>query len=117
MIEDGGTWATVLESMKGNFPHLESLSVFWLNEHRSEEEWPRVHFSKLAENPTVPGSEQRRPSDGRLKSDSRLLKSLERPIRLMYWWLKGERRALSASYQGPGMDNFLNVLAETAEAL
>ena len=115
-VEDGGKWATVLESMKGNLPRLESLSLFWLKEHRSEE-WPLVVFSKLAENPAVPGSEERRPSDSRLKSDRRLVKSLERPIKLTYRWVCGERRVLSASYLGPGMDNFLNVLAKTAETL
>ncbi len=115
-IEVGGTWAIVLESMKGNFPRLESLSVFWLKEHRSEE-WPCVIFSKLAENPAVPGSEGRRSSDSRLESDSHLVKSLERPIKLTYRWLYGKGRVLSASYLGPGMDNFLNVLSETAETL
>ena len=115
-IEDGGTWATVLEGMKGNLPCLESLSIFWLKEHRSEE-WSRIIFSKLAKNPAVPGSEERKPSNGRLKSDSRLVKSLERPVKLTYRWLRGEERVLSASYMGPGMDNFLDVLVETAETL
>lgn len=115
-IENGGAWATVLESMKGNFPRLESLSVFWLKEHRSEK-WPRVIFSGLAEYPAVPGSETRRSSDGRLRSDSRQVKSLEQPINLTYWYLYGGRRVLSASYLGPGIDNFLNVLAESAEHL
>ena len=113
-IKGGGTWATVLKLMKGNLPCLASLLVFALQEHQADG-WSRVVFSKLAEYPALPGSEERRPGDGRLRSDSRRVNSLERPVQLTYQWLYGKRRVVSADYQGPGMDNFLDVLRESAE--
>ena len=115
-VADGGKWARVLESMKGNLPRLERLSLFWLKEDKSGKR-PFVVFSKLAENPILPGSAKRLPNGVYLKSDRRLIKSLERPIKLTYRWVGGKRRVFGASYIRPRMDNFLNVLAKTAETL
>lgn len=114
-IRDGGSWATIFGLVRGEFPSLQNVSVFWLKEHKSPGEWSRVTFTKLARYPAVPGPERRRLGDGRLKSNSRFLKPPKHPSSLIYWGRV--ESAVGVSYQGPAVDQFLNALAETVEAL
>ncbi len=111
-IEDGGKWATVLENMKGQLPRLENLLLFWLKEQTANR---RVIFSKMTRHPVVPGSEDCRPGDDRLRYDSHLLESVEEPIRLRYWG--GGRRVVGVEYRGTGIDHILSALADTAETV
>ncbi len=112
IIEDGGKWATVLETMEGQFPRLENLLLFWLKEQPANR---RVVFSNLTRHPVVPGSEDYRPGDNRLRYDSHLLESMEMPIRLIYWG--GGRRVVGVEYRGTGIDHVLSALADTAETV
>ena len=111
-IKYGGKWATVLENMKGQLPCLKNLLLFWLKEQTADQ---RVIFSKMTRHPVVPGSEDRRPGDDRLRYDSHLLESVEEPIRLRYWG--GGRRVVGIEYRGTGIGNVLTALADTVETV
>ena len=111
-VEDGGKWAAVLETIKDQMPKLENLSFFWLKERPSNR---RVSFSAMTRYPVVPGSEERRPGDGRLRFDSHKLDSVEEPIRFRYW---GARQSVAGvEYHGCGIEHVLSALAEAAETM
>ena len=110
-IENGGKWATVLRSMKGQLPRLENLSLFGLKEQTGD---GHVFFSKLASRPVVPTSKVYAPGY-RLISDSHLLEQVEEPVRLIYWG--GRRRVVGIEYHGTAINDVLSALADTAETI
>ena len=109
-LDDGGSWSSVLNSLSGNLPYLESFYIFFLRQSMPGRT-PFIRFDKLTEIPVVPGSEVL--LSGSLKHDSRLLPVLERPMELTYKF--GLRSVAAVKYLGPRMDVFLHVLAEAAE--
>ena len=111
-IEDGGKWAVVLDIIKGQMPELKSLSFFWLKQQPSNR---RVNFSTMTRYPVIPGSEDRRPGDNRLRFDSHKLDAVEEPIRFRYW---GARQSVvGVEYHGGKIEHVLSALAEAAETM
>ncbi|MCJ1280522.1 hypothetical protein MMC21_008351 [Puttea exsequens] len=115
-IKAGGSWNKFLESMRAEFPRLESLAL-----HMPRQQTQRGHngfkvmFPKLAENPRFPGSEEREFNGSNLIFDSRLVKPLARPVNLTCACQAGKTKVVSARYQGPDIDAFLSIIAATVE--
>ncbi|KAL8894758.1 MAG: hypothetical protein Q9207_008421 [Kuettlingeria erythrocarpa] len=110
-LANGGTWATVLENMKGQIPHLQYLLLFHL---KQETDNRRVIFSKMTRYPVVPEPEDPGP-DKRLRFDRRRIESVSEPITLRYWG--GGRRVAGVMYHGMGIDHVLRALADTVETM
>lgn len=110
-MENYGTWATVLENMKGQLPHLQNLLLVWL---KQENHYRRVIFSKMTRYPVVLSSEDPGPNR-RLSYDSRRIESVPELIRLRYWG--GGQRVVGVEYHGMGIDHVLGALADTVEAM
>ena len=109
IMENDGTWATVLENMKSQLPHLQNLLLFWLKQGTNNR---HVIFSKMTRYPVVPGSEYPGPNR-RLKYDRRRIESVSELIRLRY--SGGGRRVVGVEYHGMGIDHVLSALADTVE--
>nr|AUW30731.1 hypothetical protein [Cladonia uncialis subsp. uncialis] len=108
-LDDEGKWSTVLENMKGQFPQLQNLVLFWLKQGTNNS---RIIFSKLLKYPALPGSEVRGPND-RLKYDSRRIESMGDPIRLRYWGIG--QMVVGVEYHGKETDQVLSALVDTVE--
>lgn len=92
-----GTWVQVLTDLK-TFQLLEEVAVDWLAENRNEEIL-RIQFPALDENAELSGSGSRN-------------------FELKYKKWKGKRTIIGVSFNGRlGMDNFLDILVESAEYL
>ena len=108
-LDDEGTWSTVFEHMKGQFPQLQKFVLFLLkqganNDHRM--------FSELLKYPVIPGSEVRGLT-GRLKYDSRRIESMADPVKLRYWGTT--QLVVGVEYHGKEIDQLLNALVATVE--
>lgn len=108
-FDSTGGWAKLFKGMKGNFPHLSSLELFFLREQHK-----KVEFSKLRQCPKVPGSEvkTRVGEEDRLKADSRYVEGMRGAIDVKYKWQR--ELQLAIAYKGPDMDVVLGVLLEAA---
>lgn len=103
------TWVEVFKSLKGRMRHLERFSVvcpFGQNGTRGICNM----FPELNKYPVVPGPEDSSWSNSGVRS----VPWLERPVRVYYNGYKERRRIIGACYDGPDMDNFLDLLANTA---
>ena len=90
-----GTWAALLEQIRGSFPLLESISVEWPKEY-SNDMIVHIQFPALEDNGVIPGSNGRK-------------------FELRYKNWKRQRMIWGASYFGRiGMDKALGMLAESA---
>ena len=107
---DRGTWAVLLDVIKNQMPHLKDLYLFWLKEQLPNR---RVNFSTMTRYPVVPGSEDRRTGDHRLRFDSHKLDLVENPIRLRYWGIV-RQSVVGVEYHGAGVEHVLSALAEAA---
>jgi hypothetical protein len=95
--EHGSTWVTVFRDLRDKLLHLESISLFGLGgDGSSQIRTPLVMFPTLHADLAVPGSQGRK-------------------FQLRYKKWKGEQRVIGASYQGPGMDAALEILAKSVE--
>ena len=108
-LDDEGKWSTVLENMKGQFPQLQNIVLFWLKQGTNN---GRTIFSKLLKYPVIPRSEVRGPND-RLKYDSRRIESMKDPIRLRYWGIG--QMVVGVEYHGKETDQALSALVDTVE--
>jgi hypothetical protein len=98
-IEPGSTWVTVFRDLRDKLPHLESISLFGLGgDGSSKIRAPFVIFPALHDYPVVPSLQVRKFQ-----------------LRFKKW--KGEQRVLGASYQGPGTNAALEILAKSLEYL
>ena len=107
-LNDEGTWSTIFENMKGQFPQLQNFELFLLKEGAN---YDRVVFSALLKYPVIPGSEVRGPT-GRLEYDSRRIESMADPVRLRYWVT---RQLAGIEYHGKEIDRVLSALVDTVE--
>ena len=90
-----GTWAALLDQLRGSLSLLESISIEWPKEH-SNDEIVHIQFPALEVNCIVPGSNGRK-------------------FELRYKKWKRQKRIWGASYRGRiGMDKALSMLAESA---
>ena len=103
-LDGEGTWSTVFENMRSQFPQLQNIILFWLKEGTNND---RRFFFELFKYPVIPGSEVRGPS-GRMKYDSRRIESMADPVRLRYW---GTRQSVAGiEYHGKEIDQVLSAL-------
>ena len=108
IMEDDGAWVTVLEHLKGEYPRLVVFKVKQLRERALH-----VHFGHFEDAQVVPGSEYRSGRNNRLRSCSRMLEHLEKPIALKYQG--AEENVVDISYEGPRVVQLLSVLIERME--
>ncbi|MDI1485608.1 MAG: hypothetical protein OHK93_000746 [Ramalina farinacea] len=106
-----GRWSTVFQNMKGHFPCLQNLVLFWLKQGTYTD--GLFIFSMLLKYPVSPGSEVRGPNDC-LKYESPQIDSMEDPIRLRYWPIG--QSVLGIEYHGKEIDQVLGALVITAGA-
>lgn len=90
-----GTWAALLEQLRGGLPSLERVDVGWPKEY-SNDEIVHIQFPALEDNGVIPGSNGRK-------------------FELRYKKWKGQKRIWGVSYRGHlGMDKALEMLVESA---
>ena len=108
-LDGEGTWSTVFESMKSQFPQLQNLVLFLLKQGTNN---GRLFFRELLKYPVIPGSEVRGPI-GSLRYDSRQIESMANPVRLRY--MGPGQDVAGVEYHGREIDQVLSALVDTVE--
>ena len=123
MLEKGGKWTRVFASMVGNFPRLRNVVVDNLYEFGDPCNGIPLRFPGLVEYDIVPGSEGVHPYIRSNYSDKRRLKALLHPVEIHIIktdWTKTDWHSLGdcvykVGYSGADIDEFLDVLVDTAD--
>ena len=107
-LDDRGEWTEIFEKMRGQFPRLQHLVLFWLKQETGD---GRFKFSQFLKHPVVPGSEE---PDSRRRFDTRRLDGTVQDTVRMRYWGKGPR-AVGIEYHGERIDRVLSILTETVD--
>ncbi|CAF9924995.1 MAG: hypothetical protein HETSPECPRED_005715 [Heterodermia speciosa] len=123
MLEKGGKWTRVFASMIGNFPRLRSVVVDNLYEFGDPCNGTPLGFPGLVEYDIVPGSQEVHRYIRSHYTDKRRLKMLLHPVEIHIIktdWTKTDWHSLGdcvykVGYSGADIDEFLDVLVDTAD--
>ncbi|KAI9847717.1 MAG: hypothetical protein M1837_001965 [Sclerophora amabilis] len=95
--QSDGIWISIFREMRRELPLLESFSVDHVRDFKNlKRSGDRIVFPALADNQVFAGSQGRR-------------------AQLTWREWRGEQRVFGVSHDGPGMDQFLELLARSAE--